>query len=70
MAPIDYNAPGRVALTMVDQKIPQIHGVTHLDDVDDDTQDQVWALIDEVENNAGTRVGMFTTSADTCIWND
>jgi adenylosuccinate synthase len=70
MAPIDYNAPGRVALTMVDQKIPQIHGVTHLDDVDDDTQDQVWSLIDEVENNAGTRVGMFTTSADTCIWND
>jgi adenylosuccinate synthase len=65
-----YDAPGRVALTMVDQKIPQIHGLTHLDDADEDTQTAVWELIGEVEHNAGARVGMFTTSPDTCIWND
>jgi hypothetical protein len=69
LTPPNYNAPGRVALTMVDQKIPQIHGATHLDDVDDDTRDQIWQLINEVEHNAGAPVGMYTTSADTCIWN-
>lgn len=68
--PIDYHAPGRVALTMVDQKIPQIHGLTNLDDVDDDTHDLVWELIRDVENNAGAKVGMLTTSPDTCIWNE
>lgn len=70
LTPPNYDAPGRVALTMVDQKIPQIHGLSNFDDVDDDTKDAVWRLIDEVEHNAGARVGMFTTSADTCIWND
>jgi adenylosuccinate synthase len=70
MPPTNYNAPGRVALTMVDQKIPQIHGLSNLDDADDDTQDLVWELIRDVESNAGTKVGMFTTSADTCIWNE
>ena len=69
-SPQENKSPGRVALTMVDQKIPQIHGYTHLDDVDDDTHDLVWELIRDVETNAGTTVGMFTTSADTCIWND
>lgn len=69
-SPQENKSPGRVALTMVDQKIPQIHGYTHLDDVDDDTHDLVWELIQDVETNAGTTVGMFTTSADTCIWND
>ena len=61
--------PGRVALTMVDQKIPQIHGLDNMDDADEDTQDMVLDLISEVEENAGTKVGMFTTSASTCIWN-
>jgi len=54
---------------MVDQKIPQIHGLDNLDDADEDTQDMVLDLVSEVEENAGTKVGMFTTSASTCIWN-
>ena len=70
ISPIDYHAPGRVALTMVDQKIPQIHGLSHLDDADEDTHDLVCDLIRDVENNAGTIVGMLTTSPNTCIWND
>lgn len=65
-----HESPGRVALTMVDQKIPQLYGLTSLDDLDDDTADQLDRLVEEVENNAGTRVGLFTTSPTTAIWND
>lgn len=66
----EFESPGRVALTMVDQKIPQISGLTCLDDADEDTQDLTDDLIAEVENNAGTRVGMITTSPTTAIWVD
>lgn len=59
---------GRVALTMVDQKIPELYGVTDLDQVDSDVFDQLLDLIEDVENNAGTPVGLITTSPDTVIW--
>jgi adenylosuccinate synthase len=65
-----HGSPGRIALTMVDQKIPQLAGLTNLDNVDDDTYDQTINLIKDVENTAGVRVGMVTTSPTTAIWSE
>lgn len=66
----EVNSPGRVALTMVDQKIPTLYEATHLDDVDDDTQTEVYALMSDVENDAGIRIGMITTSPTHAIWTE
>lgn len=62
------SSPGRVALTMVDQKIPELYNVVDLNYVDDEVTSQLMYLIDDVERNAGVRVGMITTGPATAIW--
>lgn len=66
----EMDSPGRVALTMVDQKIPALYQATDLNDVDWDTTIEVNELISDVENNAGVRVGMVTTSPTHAIWTE
>jgi adenylosuccinate synthase len=63
----DHVPVGRIALTMVDQKIPEIAGVSHQLDLPKEVNAELMALLDEVENNAGTFVGMVTTSPSTAI---
>ena len=65
--PQEAEGVGRVALTMVDQKIPEIYGVSDLDTLDDDVFDRLLELIEDVEDNAGTPVGLITTSPDTVV---
>ena len=58
---------GYVALTMVDQKIPEIAGKKRLVDLDRETYEKLNQLMDEVENNTGSFIGMITTSPHTAI---
>ena len=50
-----------VALTMADQKIPSIHNKSLWSELTEEEADQVHELITQVQNDAGTFVGMVAT---------
>jgi len=56
-----------VALTMADQKLPALFGHDELNDLDAETHVDLWQLIRDVQEDAGTTVGMVTTSPDKAI---
>jgi adenylosuccinate synthase len=56
-----------VALTMVDQKIPALYGHDKLTTLDKETQDEFWNLIKDVQDDAGTSVGLVTTAPDKAV---
>lgn len=64
----EYESKGWVALTMVDQKIPELAGAKRMNDLDIETRDKLVKLMDEVENNTGALIRMITTSPSTAIW--
>ena len=56
-----------VALTMADQKIPEIHGKSSWQELSEDENDKVHELMTQVQNDAGTAVGMIATGPRTVL---
>jgi adenylosuccinate synthase len=59
---------GHVALTMADQKIPGLLGMTQMPAYGTQESRDLTQLIDSVEHDARAKVRLITTSSDTCIW--
>lgn len=56
-----------VALTMADQKIPDLHGHSDANDLSEVTADKLDRLLKKVQTDAGVPVAMVTTGPDTAI---
>ena len=56
-----------VALTMVDQKLPQVRGLEETIRLSDEDFSKFNALVEEVQKDAGVPVAMMTTGPDTAV---